>query len=103
MAPFESLYGRRCRSHIGWFEVGEIALIGPESVHEAMEKVCLIRERLTTTQSWKKSYAYVRRRDLEFDVNDSVYLKISPMKGVMRFEKKGKLSPHYVVPYRILT
>ncbi|WMV24920.1 hypothetical protein MTR67_018305 [Solanum verrucosum] len=51
MAPFEALYGRRCRYPIGWFEVGEVSLIGPELVHEAIEKVRLIRERLKMTQS----------------------------------------------------
>ncbi|WMV18612.1 hypothetical protein MTR67_011997 [Solanum verrucosum] len=72
LAPFEALYGRRCRSPTGWFEVGEVTLIGPELVHEAMEKVRLIRERLKMSQSLQKSYADVRRRDLEFDVNDWV-------------------------------
>ncbi|WMV18827.1 hypothetical protein MTR67_012212 [Solanum verrucosum] len=85
-----------------WFEVREIALIGPELVYEAIEKVWLIRERLRTAQSRQKSYADMRRRDLEFEVNDWVYLKISPMKGVMRFGKKGKLSPRYVGPNQIL-
>ncbi|WMV29876.1 hypothetical protein MTR67_023261 [Solanum verrucosum] len=64
--------------------VGVVALIGPELVHEAMGKVRLIRGRLKTTQCRQKSYADVRRRNLEFDVHDWVYLKISPMKGVMR-------------------
>ena len=54
MAPFEALYGRKCRSPIGWFEVGEIALIGPDLVFDAMEKVRLIRERLKSTQSLQK-------------------------------------------------
>ncbi|WMV50783.1 hypothetical protein MTR67_044168 [Solanum verrucosum] len=66
---------------------------GPELVHEAMENVRLIRERLKTAQSRQKSSVDFRRKDLEFDVDDWVYLKISPMKGVMRFGKKGKLSP----------
>ncbi|KAH0710889.1 hypothetical protein KY284_012316 [Solanum tuberosum] len=70
MALFEALYGRRCRYQVGWFEVGEIALIGPESVYEAIEKVRLIRERLRTTQSRQKSYTDVRKRDLEFEFND---------------------------------
>ncbi|WMV32950.1 hypothetical protein MTR67_026335 [Solanum verrucosum] len=70
MAPFETLYGRRFRSPIGWFEVGEVVLIGPELVHEAMEKVWLIRERLKTAQSQQKSYADVRRRVLDFDLNN---------------------------------
>ncbi|WMV08991.1 hypothetical protein MTR67_002376 [Solanum verrucosum] len=102
MAPFEVLYGRRCRSPIGWFELGEFALIGPELVHEAIEKVWLIRGRLETAQSRQNSYVDVWRRYLEFEVDDWVYLKILPIKGVMRFGKKEKLSPIYVGPYQIL-
>ncbi|KAH0669343.1 hypothetical protein KY285_023504 [Solanum tuberosum] len=101
MAPYEALYGRRCRSPIGWFEVGEVGLIGPDLVHQAMEKVKVIQERLKTAQSRQKSYTDVRRRALEFEVDDWVYLKVSPMNGVMRFGKKGKLSPRYIGPYRI--
>ena len=93
-----ALYGRRCRSLVGWFEVGETTLIGPDLVLYAMEKVQLIRDRLKTAQSRQKSYAYVRRREVEFQVDDWVFLKVSPMKGVMRFGKKGKLSPIYVGP-----
>ena len=93
MAPYETLYGHRCRSSVGWFGVGETTLIGPDSVLYAMEKVQLIRDRLKTAQSRQKSYAYVRRRELEFQVDDWVFLKVSPMKGVMRFGKKGKISP----------
>ena len=58
---------------------------------------------MKTTQSHQKSYVDVRRRDLEFEVDDLVYLKISPMKGVKRFGKKGKLNPRYVGPYRVLS
>src|SRR5687767_15435423 len=67
-----------------------------------MEKVRLIRERLKSVQSRQKSYSNNRRKDIEFEVNDWVYLKISPIKGVMRFGKKGKLSPRYFGPYKIL-
>ena len=102
MAPFEALYGRKCRSSIGWFEVGEIALIGQDLVFEAMDKVRLIRERLKSAQSRQKSYSDNRRKNIEFEVNDWVYLKISPMKGVVKFGKKGKLSPRYIGPYKIL-
>ncbi|MCF6774896.1 transposase family protein [Corynebacterium sp. MC-12] len=97
MAPFETFYGRHYRSLVGWFEVGEMALLGPDLVMEALEKVRLIRERLKTALSRQKSYSNVRRRDLEFKVGDWVYLKVSPMKGVVRFGKKGKLSPRYGV------
>ena len=70
MALYEALYGHRCRSHVGWFEAGETALIGPDSVLYAMEKVQLIRDRLKTSQSRQKSYADVRRKELEFQVDD---------------------------------
>ncbi|XP_060200298.1 uncharacterized protein LOC132628537, partial [Lycium barbarum] len=99
MTPFEALYGRRCRSPIGWFEVGEAELLGPDLFYQAMDKVKLIQERLKTAQSRQKSYTDVRRRDLEFSVDDWVYLKVSPMKGVMRFGKKGKLSPRYILDH----
>jgi len=81
MSLFDALYRRKCRSPIGWFKVDEAAVSGPDSLFEAMEKVKLIRERLKTVQSRQKSYADVRRRDLEFEVGDLVYLKISPMRG----------------------
>jgi len=77
-------------------------LIGPDSVHDVMDKLQLIRDRLKTAQSRQKSYADVRRRELEFQVDDWVFLKVSPMKGVMRFGKKWKLNPRYVGPYKIL-
>ena len=70
MAPYEALYGRRYRSHVGWFEVDEATLIGPDSVLYAMEKVKLIRDRLKTIQSRQKSYVDVRRRELQFQVDD---------------------------------
>ncbi|XP_070005297.1 uncharacterized protein [Nicotiana sylvestris] len=102
MAPFEALYGRRCRSPIRWFEVGEAKVIWLDLMHRAMEKVKIIKERLKTTQSRQKSYSDVRRRDLEFKEDDWVFLKVSPMKGITRFGKKGKLSLRYVRPYRII-
>ena len=73
-------------------------MIGLDSVLYAMEKVQLIRDRLKTAQCHQKSYVDVRRREQEFQVDDWVFLKVSPMKGVMRFGKKGKLSPRYVGP-----
>lgn len=102
MAPYKALYTRKCRSPIGWFDVGEITLVGPELVQQAIEKIKLIQERLLATQSRQKSYADNRRRDLEFQIDDWVFLKVSPMKGVMRFGKKGKLSPRYIGPYRVI-
>lgn len=82
--------------------MGEDSLIGPQLVHEAIEKVRLIIDMLKITQSRQVSYVDIRRRDSEFHVDDKVYLKISPMNGVMRFGKKENLSPLYVGPYQIL-
>ncbi|XP_069148071.1 uncharacterized protein [Solanum lycopersicum] len=102
MAPFEALYGRRCRSVVVSLEVGESSILGPKIIHEALNKVRVIRDRLATTYSQQKSYEDNRKCPLEFHVGDQVYLKISPLKGVMRFCSKGKFNPSYVGPYEIL-
>ncbi|GKB58271.1 putative reverse transcriptase domain-containing protein [Tanacetum coccineum] len=100
-APFEALYGQKCRSLVIWTEVGESQLIGPEIMQETTEKIVQIKERLKTTRSRQKSYADKRRKPLEFQVGDRVLLKVSPWKGVVRFGKKGKLAPRYVGPFEM--
>ena len=102
MAPYEALYGRKCRSPIHWDEIGEKKFLGPELVQRTIEAVEKIRKRMLTAHSRQKSYADTRRRDLKFEVGDKVFLKVSPMKGVMRFGKKGKLSPRFVGPFEVL-
>ncbi|XP_042386892.1 uncharacterized protein LOC121978642 [Zingiber officinale] len=102
MAPYEALYGRRCRSPIHWEEVGERAEVGPEIVRHTADLVAKIRERMKTAQSRRKSYADKSRRDLEFAVGDHVFVKVAPMKGVMRFGKRGKISPRFIGPFEIL-
>ncbi|XP_047259891.1 uncharacterized protein LOC124892717 [Capsicum annuum] len=102
MAPLKALYENRYRFPIGWFEVGEAALIGIDSILEAMVKVQLICEILKTTQSRQKSYAVLRRRELKFEVGNWLFLKVSPMKVIMRFGKKGKLNPRFVGLYKIV-
>jgi hypothetical protein len=79
MAPFEALYGRKCRTPLAWSEVGERALFGPAIVEEAEEKVEKVRENLKVTQSRQKSYADKRRRELTIAVGDRMYLKVSPL------------------------
>ncbi|XP_070019795.1 uncharacterized protein [Nicotiana sylvestris] len=101
MEPYEALYGKRYRSPTGWFEASETNLLGPDLVQEAMDKVQLIIQRLLTAQSRQKSYSNKRRRDLVFTFGDKVFLRVSPMKGVMRFGKKGKLSPKFIGLYEI--
>ncbi|KAA0064005.1 pol protein [Cucumis melo var. makuwa] len=102
MTPFEALYGRCCRSPVCWGEVGEQRLMGPELVQSTNEAIQKIRSRMHTAQSRQKSYADVRRKDLEFEIGDKVFLKVAPMKGVLRFERRGKLSPRFVGPFEIL-
>ncbi|GJT55638.1 putative reverse transcriptase domain-containing protein [Tanacetum coccineum] len=101
-APCEALYGRKCISPVIWAEVRESQLIGPEIMHETIEKIIQIKERLITARSRQKSYADKRRKPLEFKVGDRVLLKVSPWKGVVRFGKKEKLAPRYVGPFEIV-
>ncbi|KAA0050673.1 pol protein [Cucumis melo var. makuwa] len=102
MAPFEALYGKCCRSPVCWGEVGEQRLMGPELGQSTNEAIQKIRSRMHTAQSRQKCYADVRRKDLEFEVGDKVFLKVAPMRGVLRFERRGKLSPRFVGPFEIL-
>lgn len=100
--PFEALYGRKCRTLICWSEIGESQLSGPEIVQETTDKIQQIRERLKVARDRQKSYADRRRKPLEFTVGDKVLLKVSPWKGVVRFGKRGKLSPRFVGPFKII-
>ncbi|WVZ84399.1 hypothetical protein U9M48_031436, partial [Paspalum notatum var. saurae] len=101
MAPFEALYGRRCRTPLNWSEPGERVTFGPDLVTQAEEQVKLIHGNLKRAQSRQKSYSDKRRRPLVFELDDHVYLRVSPMKGVHRFGVKGKLAPRYVGPFKI--
>ena len=78
MAPYEVLYERPCRSPICWTEVGESSITGPDLIRDISEKVGMIRKRLITAQSRQKSYADIRRRPLEFEAGDHVFLKMMP-------------------------
>jgi hypothetical protein len=102
MAPFEALYGRRCRTPLNWSQSGEREIFGLHLVTEAEGKVKLIRKNLEAAQARQKSYHDKRRKPLQFEVGDFVYLKVSPTKGVQRFGIKGKLAPRYIGPYEIV-
>ena len=102
MAPYEALYGRPCRSPLCWTEVGKSSITGPDLIRDTSEKLSLIRQRLLTAQNRQKSYADMRRRPLEFEVGDHVFLKVMPKRGVVRFGKRGKLSPRFIGPLKIL-
>jgi hypothetical protein len=102
MAPFEALYGRRCRTPLNWSEPGERCFFRPDMVKEMEEKVQRIIHNLKEAQAWQKNYADKRWKPLYFQVEDYVYLKVSPMKGVSRFGVKGKLAPRYIGPFPII-
>ena len=90
MASYEALYGRKCRSPLCW-EVDERQLTGLELVQVTLEKVPIIQQKLKTSFSRQKSYADPKRKDVSFSAGDLVFLKVSPMKRVLRIGKKGKL------------
>ena len=102
MSPYEELYGEQCHTPLCWNETGKRKLLGLEIVQTTVDKVNAIRARLKATHDRQKSYEDKRRKDLEFEVEDRVFLKLSPWKGVVRFRKRGKLSPRYIGPFEIV-
>ncbi|XP_070032224.1 uncharacterized protein [Nicotiana tomentosiformis] len=102
MAPCDELYGRRCCSPVTWFELGEARLLGTDLVWDALQKAKMIQDRLRTSQSRQKIYADQKAHDVAYMAGERVLLRVSPMKSVMRFGKKGKLSTRYIVPFEIL-
>ncbi|WVZ75537.1 LOW QUALITY PROTEIN: hypothetical protein U9M48_023580 [Paspalum notatum var. saurae] len=99
-SPFEALYGKRCRTPLFWNQTGEKQVFGPDIIQDAEQQLRI--KNLRVAQSRQRSYADVRRRDLSFKVDDHVYLKVSPMRGIRRFNMKGKLAPRYIGPFKIL-
>nr|GEX19397.1 putative reverse transcriptase domain-containing protein [Tanacetum cinerariifolium] len=100
--PFEALYGRKYRSPVCWAEVGDVQLTGPKIIHETTKKIVQIRQRLQAVRERQRSYANVRRKPLEFQVENQVMLKVSPRKCVIQFRKQEKLNPWYIRPFKIL-
>ena len=102
MPPFEMLYGRRCRTPVCWGEIGQKEMGSLEVVQETATKFDMVKERMKAAQDRHKSFADKRRRPLKFSVGDDVMLKVSPWKGIIRFRKRGKLSPRYIGPFKIV-
>ena len=96
MVPYETLYGRRCRTPVYWTELNEHKVIGLDIVKDTKEKVQVIWQRLKAISDRKKSYADLNRRDIEYEVGDKVFLKVSSCRKILRFGKKGKLSPMFI-------
>ncbi|XP_060974072.1 uncharacterized protein LOC133039242 [Cannabis sativa] len=99
MASYELLYGRKCRSSIDWDQTGERKYLGPESVQQTYEAIEKIKAKMLASQSRQKSSANPKRRDVEFQVGDHVFLRVSPMKGIKHF---GKRDPAHVLSYENL-
>lgn len=106
MVPYKALYGRRCRSPLHWDEIGErnelSTALGPKMTQKMIEDIRLLRNRMKQAQDRQKSYADLRRKEVEFQVGDKVFLKVSPYKRVMRFGNKGKLAPRHIGPFEVL-
>jgi hypothetical protein len=102
IVPFETSYGRKCRTPLNWIETGEKAIFSPDIVDEAEPMIRHIQDILKAVKSRQESYANKRREPLQLEVGDHVYLKISPMKGVKRFGVKEKSSPRYIRQFSIL-
>ncbi|KAA3484221.1 reverse transcriptase [Gossypium australe] len=101
MAPYEALYGRKCRTPLYWTELRENQIHGVDLVRETEEKVKVIRERLKAASDRQKSYSNLKSKDIEFQVSDKVFLKVSPWKKVLKFGQKGKLSWLFIIPYEV--
>ena len=102
MAPYEALYGRKCKSPLHRDKEGTTILEGPEIVQNALDKISVVKTKLKAVQDRQKSYVDQHRREMEYQVGEKVFLRVSPWKGVMRFGNKGKLSPRYIGPYEII-
>ena len=96
MAPYEALYGRKCRTPLCWKKLSEKKIIGLDLLQETEEKVKMIRERLKVATDRQKSYPDSKRKDIRYKIGEKVFLKVSPWKKVMRFGKKDKLSPRFI-------
>jgi len=102
MAPYEALYGRKCRTPLCWAEVGDKGIISPKIVQETTRKIKSIQEKMRTAHSRQKSYADKRRRPLEFNEGDHVFLKVTHKLGLRGVFRTKKLSPRYIGPFQIL-
>lgn len=85
-----------CRSPLYWDEVCERNILEPQIVEKTVEVITKISERIKAAQDWLISYADKRRKELNFKVGDNVFLKVAPMKWVLRFGKKVKLRPRFI-------
>ena len=101
MASYETLYGRRCRTPLCWYQDGEAVLVGLELLEQTTKKVRIVRNRMQASQSRQKAYADRKRRPLEFAAGDHVFLRVTQTTSVGRALRSRKLSPKFLGPYQI--
>ena len=102
MAPYEALYGRKCKSLVCWDVEGLRQLEGPEIIQITVDKIQVVKQCMKAAQDRQKNYADLHRRDIEYAVGDKMFLKVSPWKGILRFGRHGKLSLRYIGPYEVI-
>ncbi|KAA3473474.1 Retrotransposable element Tf2 [Gossypium australe] len=102
MAPYEALYERKCQTPLYWTELNENNIHGVDLIKDLEQKVKVIRDSLKAASNCQKSYVDLKRKDIEFEIGDKVFLKVSPWKKVLRFGRKGKLSLRFIGPYVII-
>ena len=102
MAPYEALYGRKCRTPLRWYQDREVVLVRPELLEQTTEKVRMVRNRMQAFQSRQKAYADRRRRPLELAAGDHVFLRVTQTTSVGRALRSRKLSPKFLGPYQIM-
>ena len=99
MSPYEALYGRKCRTPLNWSQTGDSRIFGTDLMMEVEIQVKEIRDRLQLAKSRQKSYYDAKHRQISFEPGEHVYLRVTPMKGVKRFQTRGKLAPKYIGPF----
>ena len=102
MTPYEALYRSKCRTPMCWTKLSEKKVIDPDFIQETEEKVKMIRERLKVAADRQKSYVDLKRKDIQYEIGEKVFLKVSPWKKVMKFGIKGKLSPRFIWLYEVI-
>ncbi|KAA3487672.1 reverse transcriptase [Gossypium australe] len=102
MAPYEALYGRKCRTPLYWTKLSEKKIHGVDLIRDTEEKVKVIHDNLKAASDRQKSYADLKLKDIEFQVDEKVYLKVSSWKKILHFDRKGKLSPQFIGSYEII-
>ena len=103
MSPYEALYGRKCRTPLNWSQTGDSRIFRTDLMMEAEKQVREIRDRLQLAKSRQKSYYDAKHRQISFEPREHVYLRVTPMKGVKRFQTRGKLAPRFIIPFPVMS